>query len=58
MTVLTPDETIQFWLDELEFSLKYQSNYIVGNMKAVNMNIFTACEVFFTFLEAPPCHVH
>lgn len=26
-------------------------------LKTINMNIFTACEVFFTFLEAKPCHV-
>lgn len=28
------------------------------DIKTVNMNYFEAIEVFFTFLEAKPCHVH
>lgn len=25
-------------------------------IQPINMNIFTACEIFFQFLEAKPCH--
>lgn len=51
-----PKETIQFWLDELEYNQRFPNPYVVGKMQTVDMNIFTACEIFFTFLESKPCH--
>lgn len=29
-----------------------------STFRVMDMNIFTACEVFFQFMEAKPCHVH
>ncbi len=35
--------------------LFFELSPLMPNFKAIDMNIFTACEIFFTFLEAKPC---
>lgn len=43
-----------FTMTEIELFFPFRKPF---RPQAINMDIFTACEVFFTFLEAKPCHV-
>lgn len=46
---------IQFWIDLTQIDAHPSDPWLM--METQDMNIFTACEIFFTFLESQPCHV-
>lgn len=50
-------EDLSWWEVHLVMGILFPFKEKDEPPKTINMNIFTACEVFFTFLEAQPCHV-